>query len=302
MLSLHGLGLLYLLHVRGVHSIRKLYFSTTFRLSRAIRSFRTLHLHQLDLALVEALPDRQRTVFTAHTSMAHVSSDYIGRVRSGLSKVDTIISVANSTTKELELMGVDPEKIVTITNSIDGSDLVKMRIDRKRTEIVWVGRVEREDKNPYLFVDIAKHFQEKGIRADFGVYGRGSELAQLKRYCKDRGIANVAFHGFAADRREVYRRAKLLLLTSDREAFPLVVLEALAAGVPIVSTEVGDVSNILSNGGGLIADGSPDDFLKCYNQIIDSEYDAYCEQARSNYIRNHSYNDFLDKMRVIYYE
>src|SRR5207237_7890422 len=72
--------------------------------------------------------------------------------------------------------------------------------------------------------------------------GEGPELAVLKRYASTLGLSDaVTFAGYAPqhDMPAFYRTADVFALTSDFDNSPNVVLEAMACGLPIVSTDVG---------------------------------------------------------------
>ena len=65
-------------------------------------------------------------------------------------------------------------------------------------------------------------------------------------------------HGVTTDVAPWYRGADVLCLPSQYEAMPLVVLEAAAAGLPVVATHVGDVPALAEAGGALLIDRSVD--------------------------------------------
>jgi glycosyltransferase involved in cell wall biosynthesis len=58
----------------------------------------------------------------------------------------------------------------------------------------------------------------------------------------------VEFRGAIVDMRRVYREADILVLTSDYEGMPNVILEAMASGLPVVATRVGSVSEVVHHG------------------------------------------------------
>jgi poly(glycerol-phosphate) alpha-glucosyltransferase len=94
--------------------------------------------------------------------------------------------------------------------------------------------------------------------AHLRVYGAGAQLDELERLAADLGIADaVSFEGQTADPARALAEADVFLLASTNEGQGLVILEALSAGVPVVSYDVayGPRDSLAHGGGLLIADG-----------------------------------------------
>ncbi len=80
--------------------------------------------------------------------------------------------------------------------------------------------------------------------------GDGVERTSLARLADQLGVADrVTFAGFLADPRPALRGFDVFALTSDTEQMPFGLVEAMAMGLPIVATEVGDVASMLPDGG-----------------------------------------------------
>jgi glycosyltransferase involved in cell wall biosynthesis len=91
--------------------------------------------------------------------------------------------------------------------------------------------------------------------------GDGELEAELKEAVSDLRLQNVRFHGRAdgAELRELYRNADVFVLPSEREGMPLVLLEALAMGLPIVATDIPGNRDVVVHGqnGLLVPLGDP---------------------------------------------
>lgn len=84
----------------------------------------------------------------------------------------------------------------------------------------------------------------------FEIIGDGEQLEEMVALAKSKGLLNslIFFMGRSNNIASIYREADILLLTSDFEGTPNVVLEAMSSGLPVIASRVGDVSNIIVDG------------------------------------------------------
>ena len=81
------------------------------------------------------------------------------------------------------------------------------------------------------------------------IVGEGELLSQLEQLVKRRGIEDrIMFLGYRSDMPRIYQAMDVFVTTSLREGFPLSVLEAMAAGIPIVATDVGGIPECIKDG------------------------------------------------------
>jgi glycogen(starch) synthase len=119
------------------------------------------------------------------------------------------------------------------------------------TYVAYAGRVASNKGLPFLFRAVARI--PPSTRPAVVLVGPDwGERAALEGLANELGIASsVTWVGHLADRavyRAVVRRARLVVLPSEWEAYGLVLLEAMAAGVPVVATSVGGVPEVLEQG------------------------------------------------------
>lgn len=107
-------------------------------------------------------------------------------------------------------------------------------------------------KNHRLFLEAARRLTGAGRdgRPRFVIVGDGELRGELERIVHEFGLANrVIFMGWVRELAPVYADLDVLALTSDNEGTPVAVIEAMAAGVAVVATDVGGVRELLSERG-----------------------------------------------------
>jgi glycosyltransferase involved in cell wall biosynthesis len=156
------------------------------------------------------------------------------------------VTIGKQVRDELLEVGIgNPNQFFPIAPGIEPLELkdeasirAKFSFDANEVLVVWLGRFT-EVKRPDRVIDIAR--MNPGLT--FVMAGGGELLDSLKRIAP----SNVRFLGFQ-DKNEMWSIADIALCTSDSEGMPLSLIEAQMAGVPVVSTNVGSVSEIVEDG------------------------------------------------------
>lgn len=111
--------------------------------------------------------------------------------------------------------------------------------------IAWVGRFEAV-KRPDLALDVLGKVHTMPVMLHF--VGDGPLSGSMERAATDMAVrGKVRMHGFRSDARSFVAHADAVLITSDHEGLPYVVLEAMALRVPIVASAVGGISEVLED-------------------------------------------------------
>jgi glycosyltransferase involved in cell wall biosynthesis len=127
-----------------------------------------------------------------------------------------------------------------------------------RPRLGSVGRLHR-NKGYDLLLDAAALLRDRGMGFSLTLVGDGPERAALERQAATLNLTDrVAFLGWLENPSEALRAMDLFVLSSRVEPFGLVVIEAMAAGLPVVSTDIGGPRDILAGGrlGRLVPAGS----------------------------------------------
>ena len=127
-------------------------------------------------------------------------------------------------------------KAVVIGNPVS-PDIPPRFEGERRKRIVSAGRLEPQ-KNHHLLIEAFAAFSEKHPDFMLDIYGKGYLEEELKRDAERRGIADkVIFHGFCKNMREEIRDSAMFVLSSDYEGLSNSLLEAMAMGLPVISTD-----------------------------------------------------------------
>ncbi len=112
-------------------------------------------------------------------------------------------------------------------------------------------------------------------KVDFHLYGDGPMREDLQKYSDF-----VHFHGYEKNVINIWQKATLLCITSRDEGLPLVALEAMSHGVPVISYAVGGLPSLIQNeyNGFLIKPGDLDAIKKCI-----SNYFYVCARTLSSF-------------------
>lgn len=160
-----------------------------------------------------------------------------------------IIVVDNNGLEILKKAGI--KNGIYVPNGVDIHKFGKKAREKtdEKTRFLFVGRLEKQKGLEYL-IKAAKSLQ---INNDFEIIiaGDGKEAEKLKKNVREYGIEDVfKFTGKLSEQElfEQYFRSDIFILPSLWEGLPLTLLEAAAAGLPIIATEVGGIPSVFSHG------------------------------------------------------
>lgn len=180
---------------------------------------------------------------------------------------------------------------------------MKYNIDPNLKTIAYVGRLAPE-KRIDGYLTCCKELIDKGNNLNYLVVGSGDEEDSLKELSKKLGIENkINFVGFINPVDIVYSVIDLLLLTSDTEGTPRSVLEAMAAGVPVVATNVGGLHEIIDgNNGYLVEKGGYNTMAQKVDRLIKDEnkMNELSKNAKETIKKFFNIKDMQEKIDKVY--
>lgn len=188
---------------------------------------------------------------------------------------ERIIAVSESQKSRLLGMGIPRQKVMRIYNGIDVKGfraltqlgLKESLAVKKDSAIIGIVAELRPEKNHEMLLLAAKIVAKTVDDACFLIIGDGEKRQQLEHFAAELGIADKCrFIGHVKDITNILSVVDIGVLCSLTEALPLTLLEYMAAGKPIVATNVGGVPEVVVDGfnGFLVESG---DHLALANRI-----------------------------------
>ena len=178
-------------------------------------------------------------------------------------RCDAAIAVSAPIRVRLLASRVSPARVHLIPNALARREAVLDRtaaravlgLDPTATVIGWVGRLSPE-KGPDILLRAIPHLADPAWRVS--MIGDGPLRAQLQELVDQLGLADrVSWHGLIPDAARCYAAFDCLVLSSRTEGTPIVLLEAMAGGIPVIATRVGGVPDVVREDEALLV--APDD-------------------------------------------
>jgi glycosyltransferase involved in cell wall biosynthesis len=116
-------------------------------------------------------------------------------------------------------------------------------LESDKTYLVFVGRLT-QIKRPDRLLEIARYLKTNQINSQILIAGAGELLETIEGVSKSEGLP-MTFLGWRSDIDLILTAGDIAILCSDNEGIPLTLIQASQAGLPIVSTDVGSVSDIV---------------------------------------------------------
>ncbi len=170
---------------------------------------------------------------------------------------DRAVAVSKAVYHNLEDDGIPSEKLSLIYNGVPPLKILSdEERERVRSELELDGclavgiiaRLERV-KNHKLFLAAAAAVYELNDRFRFIIVGDGSMEEEIKAEARALGIADaVIFTGYVEDITEIMNAIDINVLTSDREALSISLIEGMSVGKPSITTDAGGPREVVENG------------------------------------------------------
>jgi glycosyltransferase involved in cell wall biosynthesis len=296
----------------------------------AIKSNDVIHAHghpYLSSLAAAKLAKRYRKPFvlTQHNTFIEYNGiwDKVEKIndlaigKQNLKEAKKIIAVSNATKKYVLRLGADPEKVEVIHNGVDLKrfkllDDARTTVRRKLgipEEAVVVATVRRlVYKNGIdTLLESAKSTVQKNPHLVYLIIGKGPDFDDVKARVSQLGLGkNFLLAGFVSDEDlpSFYNAADFFVLPSKSgEGLPLVTLEAMACGLPILATDVGGIKEVMVAGyGRLIPPNDPQSMADAMLDFAGLEFATIKRDLRKIMTQRFSWDINVKKLVKIYEE
>jgi len=294
-----------------------------YRLMREDRPA-VVHTHTAKAGVLGRIAARAaRVPVVVHTYHGHVLSGYFHPLASALFRriewalapaTDVLLTVSESVKDDLVRLGVArAERVRVLPLGLDLRPLAApLARGSLRREAGWkdeariIGIVGRlvAIKDVDTFIDAAVRLAASASDLRFAVVGDGEERARLEARAIGALGDRIHFFGWRKDTGVVLGDLDLAVNTSLNEGTPVALIEALAAGRPVVATAVGGTPDLLEGGrfGALVKASSGDEVARAVLGFLDAPEDArrMAAEGQAMVLKRYSVNRLLDDMTVLY--
>jgi len=226
---------------------------------------------------------------------------------------DRIVTVSEDLRRRLSKK-FPSAKLLTFHNAIDPAKLAIRRSTQEiRTELgirddhILIGSAGRmvPVKGYDRFIMMAKIIRDKSPKTSFILAGEGPQREALMKMAAEQGLGGaIVFTGFRDDVYDIINSLDIFVISSLHEGIPMVLLEAMAFGKPVVATAVGGIGEVIEDGvsGMLVPTDDPSALAEsCLRLIADSKLrQSLSQQSRLRIEREFSINTLRRRMVELY--
>ena len=216
----------------------------------------------------------------------------------------------------VENYDVDEKELVVIRNGVDTKKFARNKevrdsfrkelgIDQDRKLLGFIGRFA-EQKRPLMFLEIAKSILDQSDNCYFYMIGSGPMHSSIKKFIAKNNLKNKIFiFEHRGDIDTVFNSTDLLIAPSLYEGAPLTILEAISAGVPVISSQVGAIREYVDGHAALIpASTNPkevSEFVEKSIEIINTSYnmDSAIKYMIDNYDISKTTKQYEEEFRKL---
>ena len=214
------------------------------------------HGYKPDILLAAlGVPRRLPCLATCHswysTTVKLKALEYVDKW--AVRRFDHVVAVSDEIYHDLRASGMPDARVSRINNAIS---IPVLDTDRNKIRAEWnvapdeklvvqIGRLAKSKRNALLLKAVAALPGDIAVRVVF--VGDGEEREALGAYARELKIdGRVIFAGYRRNAPAIMAAADVLAITSNQEGLPIVILEAMAVGCPIIATAVGAIPQVLN--------------------------------------------------------
>lgn len=198
-----------------------------------------------------------------------------------------------------------PENRVSIVPNGVSANLLMSAVERNTVHdpirLLYVGRLAVQKRVERLIEAMPLVTSPVSLT----IVGDGEDRRKLEALTNSHDLRNVIFRGPFLDEalQTAYREADIFVIASDKEGMPLAIMEAMAAGLPIIGSDVLGVNELVRGVGVLVSDPSAETFASAINDIVrDPERLRGLHRASLDKARGFSWEHSVHQIEALYRE
>ena len=223
-----------------------------------------------------------------------------------LNRADKIICYTDGERENIEKLGVDHKKISVIHNGVDIT-LFAPKISenlKNRNQIVWVGRHVPGKGVEYL-IEAFSQVQKKIPGAHLVLIGDGSEKTTIEeKIRKMHSQSSVTLIDYLDNTAlpKIYNQSNVFVLPSLMEGVPRTLLEAMACGLPVITTNLPHLLDIVDGAGLVVPSKDPTLLSDAILTILEDAFlaEKIGQKGRSKIEHGYSWEDTVKKTLALY--
>jgi glycosyltransferase involved in cell wall biosynthesis len=224
--------------------------------------------------------------------------------RMGYRHAHRVVANSQAAAAQVVAEGLRADRVVVIPNGIDMARYRAAPHRPARRVVTSVANLRRE-KGHDVLIAAAARVMRAHPDVVFHLVGGGPMRDALERQARDLGVAEaVRFLGHREDVPQLLYDSDVFVLPSLSEAFPNGVVEAMAAGLPVVASEVGGIPELITNGGTgmLVPPGDPQELATAIIRLLSdpAAASALSTAARATIERRYSFDRMVAAFEALY--
>ncbi|MSU20526.1 MAG: colanic acid biosynthesis glycosyltransferase WcaL [Pedosphaera sp.] len=266
-------------HRRGGRWRTLMHWGESVMLARQMQKDGITHLH---CQYIDHIASNARTVFLLtqipYSISAHTGDIYYEKLMlpEKLEEARFIVCCSDSSRTELLKHGLPKHasKVRVVYHGVDTRLFAPKEMElRSENLILTIGRLDPL-KGFTTLIEACGRLHKQGVVFTCEIVGEGSQRDELDTLIQKHDLKRVVFLKGAVLQENIlayYHRASIFVLPSmTKQGIPNVLMEALACGLPVVSTPLGGIPELIDNGidGFLVQQDNPEELANCLRQIL----------------------------------
>lgn len=205
-------------------------------------------------------------------------------------------------------------KISLVVNGIDDLDdkqieevqEIKANKELESIRLICSGSINGR-KGQWIIIDALTRLpRQNQSRFELHLLGVGPEKLELEERVKQKGLKNIYFEGYV-ENSQIYKylaSSDIYVLMSDNEGLPLSIIEALRCGLPVISTPVSGIPEVVINGfNGLLIERDVNALAKVLNTIDNYDWKSMAVNSRELFEKQYTFErmrkDYLEMLKAL---